>query len=122
MLALCWRRVYFQLLCQTCGLTIAHTYESDYGDGWTALERLNNQEIDIVLAPSKLNSNQDMLIQEIMLEDEIGIYAGKISNLIGLNRNITREELSRQSWMVVGARSNIYEEEYEHFSTLDYQI
>jgi len=82
------------------------------------LERLNNQEIDIVLAPSKLNSNQDMLIQEIMLEDEIGIYAGKTSNLIGLNRNITREELGRQSWMVVGARSNIYEEEYEHFSTL----
>jgi len=82
------------------------------------LERLNNQEIDIVLAPSKLNSNQDMLIQEIMLEDEIGIYAGKTSNLIRLNRNITREELGRQSWMVVGARSNIYEEEYEHFSTL----
>ena len=82
------------------------------------LERLNNQEIDIVLAPSKLNSSQDMLIQEIMLEDEIGIYAGKTSNLIRLNRNITREELGRQSWMVVGARSNIYEEEYEHFSTL----
>lgn len=82
------------------------------------LERLNNQEIDIVLAPSKLNSNQDMLIQEIMLEDEIGIYAGKTSNLIRLNRNITREELGRQSWMVVGARSNIYEEEHEHFSIL----
>ena len=82
------------------------------------LERLNNQEIDIVLAPSKLNSNQDMLIQEIMLEDEIGIYACKTSKLIRLNRNITREELGRQSWMVVGARSNIYEEEYEHFSTL----
>ena len=82
------------------------------------LERLNNQEIDIVLAPSKLNSNQDRLVQEIMLEDEIGIYAGKTSRLIGLNRNITRDELGKQSWMVVGARSNIYEEEYEHFSTL----
>ena len=85
--------------------------------GWL-LERLNNQEIDIVLAPSKLNYNQDMLIQEIMLEDEIGIYAGKTSNLIRLNRNITKEELGKQSWMVVGARSNIYEEEYEHFLTL----
>lgn len=82
------------------------------------LERLNNQEIDIVLAPSKLNSNQDRLVQEIMLEDEIGIYAGKTSHLIGLNRNITRDELGKQAWMVVGARSNIYEEEYEHFSTL----
>ena len=82
------------------------------------LERLNSQEIDIVLAPSKLNSNQDRLVQEIMLEDEIGIYAGKTSRLIGLNRNITRDELGKQSWMVVGARSNIYEEEYEHFSTL----
>ena len=82
------------------------------------LERLNNQEIDIVLAPSKLNSNQDRLVQEIMLEDEIGIYAGKTSRLIGLNRNITRDELAKQAWMVVGARSNIYEEEYEHFSTL----
>lgn len=82
------------------------------------LERLNNQEIDIVLAPSKLNSNQDRLVQEIMLEDEIGIYAGKTSRLIGLNRNITRDELGKQTWMVVGARSNIYEEEYEHFSTL----
>ena len=82
------------------------------------LERLNNQEVDIVLAPSKLNFNQDRLAQEVMLQDEIGIYAGKTSSLIGLNRNITREELSRQSWMVVGARSNIYEEEYEHFSTL----
>ena len=82
------------------------------------LERLNNQEIDIVLAPSKLNSDQEELVQEILLEDEISIYAGKSSELIGLNRNITREELGRQSWMVVGARSNIYEEEYEHFSTL----
>ena len=82
------------------------------------LERLNNQEVDIVLAPSKLNFNQDRLAQEVMLQDEIGIYAGKTSSLIGLNRNITREELSAQSWMVVGARSNIYEEEYEHFSTL----
>ena len=82
------------------------------------LERLNKQEIDIVLAPSKLNSDQDELVQEIILEDEIGIFAGKSSHLIELGRNITKDELIKQSWMVVGARSNIYEEEYEHFSTL----
>lgn len=82
------------------------------------LERLNNQEIDIVLAPSKLNSDQEKLVQEILLEDEIGIFAGKLSQLIGLHRNVTRDELGKQPWMVVGARSNIYEEEYEHFSTL----
>ena len=57
-------------------------------------------------------------MQEIILEDEIGIFAGKSSHLIELGRNITKDELIKQSWMVVGARSNIYEEEYEHFSTL----
>ena len=82
------------------------------------VDRLNNDELDVVLAPSRLNLHQEKLVQDIILEDRMAIYAGKKTALTRLGRVITPEELACATWISVGARSNIDEEQRDTFELL----
>lgn len=82
------------------------------------VERLNSNELDVVLAPSRLNMHQEKLVQDVIFEDRMAVYAGKRSPLIGLGRTVTSQELAQATWISVGARSNIYEAQRDTFDLL----
>ncbi|MEM5544290.1 LysR family transcriptional regulator [Sulfitobacter sp. AS92] len=82
------------------------------------VDQLNNGEIDIAIAPSRLNMHQEKLVQEVILDDHMAVYAGAKSKLRGLNRVITPSELANEEWAIVGARSNIYEDQNGTFEML----
>ena len=72
------------------------------------IERLNEGELDIVLAPEQISLFQDDLIQRKLLKDELAIFAGSENPLIRREDLVTSEELEHQTWITVGALSGIY--------------
>ena len=79
------------------------------------VEWLNDDEIDVVLAPSQLALHQEKLRQETVLEDRMAIYAGIRSPLLSVSGPIGADVLAQQTWASVGARSHIYESQGELF-------
>ena len=72
------------------------------------IERLNNNDLDVVLAPEQISLLQDDLVQTRILEDELGIFVGSQNKLSNPDKNVTPDMLSQQSWISVGALSGIY--------------
>lgn len=72
------------------------------------IERLNDHELDIVLAPEQINLHQDDLVQETLLSDELAIFAGNQHRLHKIKGPIPPSQLEGHDWILVGALSGIY--------------
>ncbi len=72
------------------------------------IERLNNEELDLVLAPEQMHLYQDDLVQSLMMEDELAIFAGEQNPLAGSSSPVSIKELENSTWVTVGALSAIY--------------
>ena len=72
------------------------------------VERLNDEELDIVLAPEQISLLQDDLVQSRILEDELGIFGGPKNPLFNDPGPVSAEALENQTWISVGALSGIY--------------
>jgi len=83
------------------------------------LTRLNQGELDVVLAPARMNLHQEKLHQHVVLNDKMAIYAGKKSALLGRAKKVTAADLATQPWIAVGALSNIHEVQTEIFDHLE---
>ncbi|MCI5075237.1 LysR family transcriptional regulator [Oricola sp.] len=71
------------------------------------INRLDQGELDVVFAPSRINRAQARLTQEVVLDDRIAIYAGAKSPLAGREGIVPSEELSGQKWIAMGAVSGL---------------
>ncbi len=72
------------------------------------IERLNNEELDIVLAPEQISLLQNDLVQSRILEDELGIFGGPENPLFKDTGPVSAKALENQTWISVGALSGIY--------------
>ncbi len=82
------------------------------------IERLNNDELDVVLAPERVNHFQDDLAQHHLMKDNLGIFAG-LQNSLALNtRPVPTKELETKQWISVGALSGISGTNQEVFDAL----
>lgn len=72
------------------------------------IERLNLNELDVVLAPEQINLYQDDLIQDRVMMDELAIFAGKHHPLVTKSRPITLDQLADSPWISVGTLSGIF--------------
>lgn len=66
------------------------------------VNRLNTDELDVVLAPAQMNMHQERLVQEIVVEDRMAIYAGHKSRLVGAG-SVALSELMHETWIAVGS-------------------
>lgn len=71
------------------------------------VERLNRQELDVALAPSRLNLHQERLHQEIIFEDQMAVFAGAGSPLARQTGTIDPSLLERVRWVTTGDSSSI---------------
>ncbi len=72
------------------------------------VDRLNRQELDVALAPSRLNLHQERLHQEIVYEDRMAVFAGPKSPLSRQTAPITHRQLEQAQWISTGASSGIH--------------
>ena len=82
------------------------------------IRRLNDNRLDMVLAPSQLRLHQERLTQEVVMKDRLVIFAGAKSPLAKPNAVVTREKLENGNWLIAGARAGIHGTEEESFSFL----
>lgn len=82
------------------------------------IRRLNDNRLDMVLAPSQLRLHQERLTQEVVMKDRLVIFAGAKSPLAKPNAVVTREKLENGNWLIAGARAGIHGTEEEIFSFL----
>ena len=82
------------------------------------IERLNNDELDVVLAPERVNHFQDDLTQHPLMMDNLGIFAGRQNSLSQKVRRLSAEDLEAQTWISVGALSGISGTNQEVFDAL----
>ena len=71
------------------------------------INRLDQGELDVVFAPSRINRGQARLTQEVVLEDRIAVYAGAKNPLAGRSGIVPNEELAGQRWIAMGAVSGL---------------
>ncbi len=71
------------------------------------IERLNNDELDVVLAPERVNHFQDDLVQYRLMRDELAIFAGRENSISGSRTAVPPEVLEAQTWISVGTFSGI---------------
>ena len=82
------------------------------------IEQLNDNELDVVLAPEQMHLFQDDLVQTTLMEDELAVFAGKGNPLtVGISA-VAAAELEDQTWISVGALSGIYGSNKEVLSRL----
>ncbi len=72
------------------------------------VDRLNRQELDIVLAPSQMNLHQERLHQEILFEDRMAIFAGSRSPLSRQVSKVKPSQLENARWVTTGDSSRIH--------------
>lgn len=82
------------------------------------VDRLNNGQLDVALAPQQLNLHQEALIQEVIFEDEMAVFAGQKSPLLHRSGTIASEELRDGNWIQVGIQSGIFGTAREVFERL----
>lgn len=67
------------------------------------ISRLQDGELDFLLAPAHLSVAQKSLDRQILFRDRAGIFAGKKSRLIGSKMPVTKEDIAQQKWFIAGA-------------------
>lgn len=72
------------------------------------ITRLNENAIDMALAPSQMNLHQEDLMQEEIFFDEIAIFAGPKSPLANHKGKVGIDELRNRKWIASGAFSGIH--------------
>ena len=82
------------------------------------VQRLNNGELDVAIAPLQLNLHQERLHQETILEDRMAVFAGARSPLLQVSGTVDVEQLASGTWIRTGARASIYEAEGDYFEIL----
>lgn len=82
------------------------------------IERLNMDELDVVLGPEHINLFHDDLVQSKLFDDRLAIFASSQNPLTRYQGNIPTETLSKQKWISVGALSGIFGSNKEVLSAL----
>ena len=72
------------------------------------VERLNQNELDIVVAPEQINLLQDELEQTRIFEDKLAIFVGRDHPLAQIPGPLDSDALENQKWLSVGTLSGIY--------------
>ncbi len=80
------------------------------------IERLNDGQLDVVLAPEQINLFQDDLIQHKLFEDRLAVFAGPKSNLSHLIGPVAQQQLAGQKWIAIGVLSGIFGSQKEMFA------
>ncbi|WP_221794008.1 LysR family transcriptional regulator [Oceanobacter mangrovi] len=80
-----------------------YVFHCRVGSAATQMEWMQNGELDFLLAPAHLSVVQGSLEREVVFRDRSGVFAGKKSPLVGLQRPLTTEELQQQRWLIAGA-------------------
>lgn len=82
------------------------------------IERLNDGELDVVLAPAQINLFQDDLVQEKLFADELAIFAGARHPVFTQPGPVAPTVLAQYKWISVGTLSGIYGSNKEVLSQL----
>lgn len=69
--------------------------------------RLNNGEIDLVLAPEQMNLHQERLSQTMIMEDRLAVFAGARSRLAMGAGPVPLDRLRHERWIVTGILAGI---------------
>lgn len=85
------------------------------------IERLNDGELDIVLAPKQINLFQDDLVQENLFEDRLAVFAGSKNQFYDRDTKMSPDELAGEDWIAIGALSGIFGSQKEVFSSIGAQ-
>lgn len=85
------------------------------------IERLNDGELDIVVAPEQINLFQDDLVQHKLFEDCLAVFAGPKNRFFGSQSTLDPAELSGERWIVIGALSGIFGSQNEVFAGIGLQ-
>lgn len=72
------------------------------------LNRLDQDELDVVVAPSRVNRAQARLVHEVVLQDEVTIYAGARNPLSRSSDVVPGHRLTGQRWIALGAASGLH--------------
>lgn len=67
------------------------------------IEMLQEGKLDFLISHAHLSVAQSALQREILFRDRTGVFAGKLSKLVGRRLPISREQLAHHRWMVAGA-------------------
>ena len=83
--------------------------------GYTAklIADLQEDEVDAVVLPTKLNLHQSNLSQRPLFEDELGVYASKSNPLASHNGELTSEQLEAAQWIDTAPVSGLFSNEAE---------
>ena len=71
------------------------------------IELINNEELDVVLAPENVNLFRDDLVPRRLLPDQLALFAGSQNKALIGGETVGADILSRQHWLSVGALSGI---------------
>ena len=82
------------------------------------IERLNTDELDVVLAPERVNHFQEDLTQHRLMEDELAVFAGRQNPITASRGPVSADTLEAQTWMSVGTLSGISGTNQEVFQIL----
>lgn len=82
------------------------------------IERLNQGELDVVLAPEQINLLQDDLYQHRLFEDRLAVFAGPKNKFYSRKDPIAPEDLAAERWIAIGALSGIFGSQNEVFSSM----
>lgn len=74
------------------------------------LTKLNNDDLDLVLAPMNTDVAQENLLRHTLLRDEMGIFVGRKSKFFGAKHTVSVDELMHETWVASGVSSRIYDE------------
>ena len=82
------------------------------------IERLNTDELDVVLAPERVNHFQDDLTQHRLMKDELAVFAGRQNPIVASRESVSADTLEAQTWISVGTLSGISGTNQEVFQIL----
>lgn len=68
----------------------------------TLIRQLNRGELDLVITPINIDTQQSDLIRRAIFKDETRIFVGKKSPFYGQQRVISNAELKQQTWIASG--------------------
>lgn len=83
------------------------------------IELINDDELDVVLAPENVNLFRDDLVPFRMLQDRLALFAGKQNKALVDSGRVNAELLEKQRWISVGALSGISGTNEDVFRLLD---
>ncbi|MGB1090934.1 MAG: LysR family transcriptional regulator [Oceanobacter sp.] len=75
------------------------------GSASAQIRLLKQGELDFLLAPAHITSEQGGLEREILFRDRSAVFAGKHSDLVGCTGPVPVSTLENQNWMIAGAKA-----------------